>query len=62
MSYIKKQSDNETKKLFGINGWNVQKKKGYNHISDFKKYKENGTEISKYIWKLKNNNIDYKLD
>ena len=28
MSYIKKQSDNETKKLFGINGWNVQKKKG----------------------------------
>ena len=23
--------------------------------------KENGTEISKYIWKLKNKNIEYKI-
>ena len=33
-----------------------------NHVSDFKNCKEKGTEISKYIWKLKNYNIDYKID
>ena len=34
----------------------------YKHISDLKKNKENGTEISKNIGKLKNNNIYYDID
>ena len=32
------------------------------HVRDFKVNKENGTEVSKYIWKLKNNNTDYKIN
>ena len=48
--------------LFEILTGRTFEKIWYNGISDFKNYKENGTYISKYIWKLKNNNIDYKLD
>ena len=55
------RSDNETKKYLGSTDGTF-KKRWYNHISDFKNYKENGTEISKYIWKLKNKKIEYKID
>ena len=62
MLYIKEQSDQKTKKkLFGLNGWYF-KKIWYKNISDFKKHKENGTEISKYIGKFKSSNSDYKID
>ena len=62
ISYIKQQSGQTTKqKLFGINECDFQKKYG-STISVFKNYKESGIEISKYIWKLKNNKIDYKID
>ena len=59
MSYIKQQSDQITKLK---NIWDQRVERSKKDISDFKNYKENGTEISKYIWKLKNNNIDYKID
>jgi len=60
---IKRQSNRKTKQknYLGSTGGTF-KKRWYNHISDFKNYKENGTEISNYIWKLKNKNIEYKID
>ena len=62
MFYIKQQSDQKTKlKSIWAQRMAHSKKRWYNHISNFKNYKENGTEISKYNWKLKNNNIDYKI-
>ena len=54
-------SANESKSYLGSTGGTF-KKRWYNHISSFKKYKENGTELSKYIWKLKNNNINFQID
>ena len=33
----------------------------YAHISDIKNEKSKGTELSKYIWKLKTNNRNYEL-
>ena len=36
-------------------------KQGGMHNSDMKFYKENGTELSKYIWKLKHNNTNYNI-
>ena len=38
------------------------KTRWYIHIRDLKVQKENGTEMSKYIWKLKNNNTDYNIN
>ena len=32
------------------------------HLRDFKVHKENETELSKYIWKLKNNNTVYNIN
>ena len=62
MLYIKRQSDHKTKKkLFGLKV-PLSKKRWYNQICNFKNYKENSTEILKYIQKLKNDNIDYKTD
>ena len=55
------KSENETKNYLGSTGGTFKKRR-YNHINDFKNYKENGTELSKYIWKLKNKNIEYKID
>ena len=34
----------------------------YCYIRDLKVHKENGTELSKYIWKLKNNSICYNIN
>ena len=55
------KSANETKNYLGSTGGTF-KKRWYNHTNDFKKYKENGTELSKYIWKLKNSNINFQID
>ena len=39
------------------------KKRFYNHTSSFKHpQKKFSTELSKYIWKLKEKNIDYKIE
>ena len=51
---------NETKKYIGSTGGPF-KKRWYGHVRDFKAHSENGTELSKHIWKLKINNIDYKI-
>ena len=55
------RSENETRNYLGSTVGTF-KKRWYNHISDFYNQKENETEISKYIWKLKNKNIEYKID
>ena len=53
MWYIKRQSDRKTKQKT-IWAQRVELlKKTVQPYSDFKNYKENGTELSKYIWKLK---------
>ena len=54
-------SAKETKNYLGSTGGTF-KKRWYNHISDLKTYKENGTELSKYVWKLKSNNIQFKIN
>ena len=51
-------SENKSKKLLMYNKLFIGKT-WYNHISDFKTYKENGTELPKYIWKLKNINFNF---
>ena len=33
----------------------------YAHISNIKTEKNNGTELSKHAWKLKNKNINYEI-
>ena len=38
------------------------KTRWYGHIRDLKVYKENGTQLSKYIWKLKNSNTEYTIN
>ena len=63
MWYIKRQSDRKMKqKIIWAQRVELFKKIWYNDISDFYNQKENGTKISKYIWKLKNKNIKYKID
>ena len=47
----------ETKNCLGSTGGTFKKK-----MVRCKSYKENGTEISKYVWKLENNNNGYKID
>ena len=49
-----------SKNYLGSTG-SIFKKRWYNHISDFKTFKENATELSKYVWKLKSNNINFKI-
>ena len=50
----------ELKQYVGSTGGTF-KKRWYSHIRDIKIYKENGTELSKYIWKLKRNNTNYNI-
>ena len=45
--YNNNQIRKRNNKLFGLNGWDFQKKDWNNHINGFKNYNENGTEISK---------------
>ena len=37
------------------------KNRYYNHMSDIKNIENNGTELSKYIWKLKEDKIVYNI-
>ena len=37
------------------------KTRWYGHIRDFKVHEEYSTNFSKHIWKLKNNNTNYKI-
>ena len=53
-------SNKETKYYIGSTG-NTFKNRWYGHNNNIKNNNENGTELSKYIWKLKNNNINYKI-
>ena len=50
----------ETKEYIGSTG-NQFKKRWYAHISDIKNENNKGTELSRYIWSLKNNNTSYDL-
>ena len=53
-------SQNEIKEYIGSTGGQF-KKRWYTHMSDIKNVSNKGTELSKYIWKLKNNSIHYEL-
>ena len=48
----------KTKNYIGSTG-NTFKNKLYNHKNSFKNYKENGAEQAKYVWHLKDSNINY---
>ena len=51
---------NKSKEYIGSTGGPL-KKRYYKHISDIKNDKSKGTEFSKYIWKSKTKNRNYKL-
>ena len=52
---------NKTKNFYGTCGKSF-KERYNNHTAPFRnKTKEKSTELSKYIWELKDNNIDYNL-
>ena len=51
---------NETKQFVRSKGA-PSKTRWYGHVKDFKVHKENDTELSKCIWKLKDSNIITKL-
>ena len=53
-------SDKETKYYIGSIG-NTFKNRWYGHNNNIKNNNENGTELSKYIWKLINNNNKYNI-
>ena len=53
-------SNKEIKEYIGSTG-NTFKSRWYNHNHSFNTYKENSTELAKYIWFLKNNNINYNI-
>ena len=50
----------EVKDYIGSTGGTF-KKRWYGHISDIRNEGNKGTELSKYIWRLKNNGIHYEL-
>ena len=49
-------SNKETMEYIGSTA-NTFKSRWYNHNHSFNNYKDNSTELAKYIWVLKNNNI-----
>ena len=51
---------NEIKQYIGSTGGPF-KMRWYGYVRDFKVHKGNGSELSKFVWKLKINNIDYKI-
>ena len=53
-------TDSDTKDYIGSTGGSF-KTRWYAHTSDFKNEKKNGTELSKYIWNLKNKNTNYEI-
>ena len=53
-------SNKETMEYIGSTA-NTFKSRWYNHNHSFNTYKENSTELAKYIWFLKNNNIKYDI-
>ena len=53
-------ANSETKEYIGSTGGPF-KKRWYSHSSDIKNEKNKGTELSKYVWKLKNKSINYEI-
>ena len=53
-------TNSETKEYIGSTGGPF-KKRWYSHSSDIKNEKNNGIELSKYVWKLKNKNTNYEI-
>ena len=53
-------SPKEIKYYIGSTG-NTFKNRWYNHNNSFKNYKDNGTELAKYIWHLKHKKITYDI-
>ena len=54
------KSKNEEKKCIGSTGGSF-KSTWYNHVSDLNNINKTGTELLKYIWKLKRNKIGYDI-
>ena len=54
------KSDNGSKYYIGSTGGTL-KTRWYSHISDIRNVNNNGTELSKHIWNLKNNDKQYEL-
>ena len=58
---VKTKNNNETRTYIGLTA-NEFKTRWYQHRHDFSnKNKMDSTELSKYIWNLKNNNIKFEL-
>ena len=55
------KSENSTKSYIGSTA-NTFKARWYAHKSDFKNAKNNGTELSKHIWNLKNKNKEFEIN
>ena len=55
------KSENNTKSYIGSTA-NTFKARWYAHKSDFKNAKNNGTELSKFIWNLKNKNEEFDIN
>ena len=55
------KSENTTKFYIGSTA-NTFKARWYAHKSHFKNAKNNGTELSKYIWNLKNKNKEFDIN
>ena len=53
-------TNSETKEYIGFTG-GLFNNRWYSHSSDIKNEKNNGTELSKYVWKLKNKNTNYEI-
>ena len=59
---VTRQDDNSHETYIGLCATDF-KTRFRNHKSSFThQYKQNQTELSKYIWNLKNNNINYKIE
>ena len=48
-------------KIYIVSTENTLKSRWYSHNNSFKTDKDNGTELEKYIWHLKNNKINYDI-
>ena len=55
------RSKNEEKRYIGSTG-GIFKSRWYNHMSDIRNSNNTGTELSKYIWNLKEKNITFSIN
>ena len=55
------RSKNEEKRYIGSMG-GIFKSRWYNHMSDIRNSNNTGTELSKYVWKLKEKNVEFDID